>query len=77
MELEGGKKLQKSFNKVCAFGNRDDFTTAELAAWLLKAGGVAPKVVAQSGPPEHLRSAVRNSRLNRRDSDDEDSDFSE
>jgi thiol-disulfide isomerase/thioredoxin len=60
-----------------AFGNRDDFKTGELLQWLVQAGGVAPQVRLQTGPPEHLRTAVRTSRLNRRESDDESSDFSD
>ena len=38
---------------------------------------VLKQVRLQAGPPEHMRATVRNSRLNRRDSDDESSDFSD
>lgn len=57
------------------FGNRDDFTSEQMTSWLLRSGAITIREAREPVLTEHLRTAVRQSRLNTRDSDDEDSDF--
>lgn len=57
------------------FGNRDDFTSEQMTSWLLRSGAITIRGAPEPVLTEHLRAAVRQSRLNKRDSDDEDSDF--
>lgn len=59
------------------FGNRDDFTSEQMTSWLSKNGAIAIKEPKEAVLMEHLRHSVRQSYLNNRDADDEDSDFSD
>mmetsp|Transcript_20709 Transcript_20709/g.62411 ORF Transcript_20709/g.62411 Transcript_20709/m.62411 type:complete len:247 (+) Transcript_20709:408-1148(+) len=59
------------------FGNRDDFTTEQMTSWLVRSGAVTIREPKEQVLMEHLRNSVRQSRLHRVDSDDEDSDFSD
>lgn len=60
--------LERSRCRVCECPCH--FTLTDVISCLLQ-------VQVQTGPPEHVRTAVRSSRLTRRDSDDESSDFSD
>lgn len=58
-----------------AFGNKDDFTSEQMTNWLTRSGAITIREAREPVLMEHLRTAVRQSRLNTRDTDDEDSDF--